>query len=70
MEIGRFEIFVKEARAEFRSLISDYPDSRTGEMKEMIKKKISECNSDFEINVLKEHLQEEFSLYLDNLEGA
>ena len=39
------------------------------EMKQMIKNKLDECQSDFEVSVLKENLQEEFGLYLNELEG-
>ena len=38
-------------------------------MKRLIKDKLDECRSEFEVNVLKENLQEEFGLYLDELKG-
>ena len=69
MAILEFETFIKEARKEFRDLITIYLDGEVEEMKQMIKNKLDECRSDFEVSVLKENLQEEFRLYLDNLEG-
>lgn len=69
MEIVKFETFIKETRKEFRDLIAIYLDGTIGEMKQMIKNKLDECQSEFEVNVLKENLQEEFGLYLNELEG-
>lgn len=69
MAIVKFETFIKEARKEFRDLITIYLDGEVGEMKRMIKNKLDECRSEFEMNVLKENLQEEFGLYLNELEG-
>lgn len=69
MTIFEFETFIKESRKEFRELITIYLNGEVGEMKKLIKDKLNECQSDFEISVLKENLQEEFSLYLDELKG-
>ena len=69
MAILEFETFIKEARKEFRDLITIYLDGEVEEMKQMIKNKLDECRSDFEVGVLKENLQEEFGLYLDQLKG-
>ena len=69
MTIIEFETFIKESRKEFRELIDNYLNGEVGEMKELIKDKLNECQSDFEVSVLKENLQEEFSLYLDELKG-
>lgn len=69
MTIFEFETFIKESRKEFRELITIYLNGEVGEMKKLIKDKLNECQSDFEVNVLKENLQEEFSLYLDELKG-
>ena len=69
MTIFEFETFIKESRKEFRELITIYLNGEVGEMKMLIKDKLDECRSDFEINVLKENLQEEFGLYLDELKG-
>lgn len=69
MEIVEFETFIKEARKEFRDLITIYLDGEVEKMKRMIKNKLDECRSDFEVSVLKENLQEEFGLYLNELEG-
>ena len=69
MTIIEFETFIKESRKEFRELITIYLNGEVGEMKELIKDKLNECQSDFEVSVLKENLQEEFSLYLDELKG-
>lgn len=69
MEIVEFENFIKEARKEFRDLITIYLDGEVEEMKRMIKNKLDGCRSDFEVSVLKENLQEEFGLYLNELEG-
>ena len=69
MTIFEFETFIKESRKEFRELITIYLNGEVGEMKELIKNKLNECQSDFEVTVLKENLQEEFSLYLDELKG-
>ena len=69
MTIFEFETFIKESRKEFRELITIYLNGEVGEMKELIKDKLNECQSDFEVTVLKENLQEEFSLYLDELKG-
>ena len=69
MTIFEFETFIKESRKEFRELITIYLNGEVGEMKELIKDKLNECQSDFEVSVLKENLQEEFSLYLDELKG-
>ena len=69
MTIIEFETFIKESRKEFRELITIYLNGEVGEMKELIKNKLNECQSDFEVTVLKENLQEEFSLYLDELKG-
>lgn len=67
MAILEFETFIKEARKEFRDLITIYLDGEVEEMKQMIKNKLDECRSDFEVSVLKENLQEEFGLYLNEL---
>lgn len=69
MTIFEFETFIKESRKEFRELITIYLNGEVGEMKKLIKDKLNECQSDFEVSVLKENLQEEFSLYLDELKG-
>lgn len=69
MEIVEFETFIKEVRKEFRELITIYLDGEVEKMKRMIKNKLDECRSDFEVSVLKENLQEEFGLYLNELEG-
>ena len=69
MTIFEFETFIKESRKEFRELITIYLNGEVGEMKKMIKNKLDECQSDFEVTVLKENLQEEFGLYLDELKG-
>ena len=69
MTIFEFETFIKESRKEFRELIDNYLNGKVEEMKKTIKNKLDECQSDFEITVLKENLQEEFGLYLDELKG-
>ena len=69
MTIFEFETFIKESRKEFRELITIYLNGEVEEMKKTIKNKLDECQSDFEVSVLKENLQEEFSLYLDELKG-
>ena len=69
MTIFEFETFIKESRKEFREPITIYLNGEVGEMKRLIKDKFNECQSDFEVSVLKENLQEEFSLYLDELKG-
>ena len=69
MTIFEFETFIKESRKEFRELITIYLNGEVGEMKRLIKDKLNECQSDFEVSVLKENLQEEFGLYLDVLKG-
>ena len=69
MTIIEFETFIKESRKEFRKLIGDYLNGEIEEMKKMIKNMLDECRSDFEVTVLKENLQEEFGLYLDELKG-
>ena len=69
MTIIEFETFIKESRKEFRELIDNYLNGKVEEMKKKIKNKLDECRSDFEVTVLKENLQEEFSLYLDELKG-
>ena len=69
MTIIEFETFIKESRKEFRELIDNYFNGKVEEMKKTIKNKLDECRSDFEVTVLKENLQEEFSLYLDQLKG-
>lgn len=69
MAIIEFETFIKESRKEFRELITIYLNGEVGEMKRLIKDKLDECQSDFEVTVLKENLQEEFGLYLDELKG-
>lgn len=69
MTIFEFETFIKESRKEFRELITIYLNGEVEEMKELIKDKLNECQSDFEVTVLKENLQEEFGLYLDELKG-
>ena len=69
MTIIEFETFIKESRKEFRKLIGDYLNGEIEEMKKMIKNMLDECQSDFEVTVLKENLQEEFGLYLDELKG-
>ena len=69
MTIIEFETFIKESRKEFRELITIYLNGEVGEMKRLIKDKLNECQSDFEVSVLKENLQEEFGLYLDELKG-
>lgn len=69
MTIIEFETFIKESRKEFRELIGNYLNGKVEEMKKTIKNKLDECQSDFEVTVLKENLQEEFGLYLDELKG-
>lgn len=69
MTIIEFETFIKESRKDFRELIDNYLNGKVEEMKKTIKDKLDECQSDFEVTVLKENLQEEFGLYLDELKG-
>ena len=69
MTIIEFGTFIEKARKEFKELITIYLNGEVGEMKRLIKDKLNECQSDFEENVLKENLQEEFGLYLDELKG-
>ena len=69
MTIIEFETFIEKARKEFRELIDNYLNGKVEEMKKTIKNKLDECRSDFEVTVLKENLQEEFGLYLDQLKG-
>lgn len=69
MTIIEFETFIKESRKEFRELIDNYLNGKVEEMKKTIKNKLDERRSDFEVTVLKENLQEEFGLYLDQLKG-
>lgn len=69
MAIIEFGTFIEKARKEFKELITIYLNGEVGEMKRLIKDKLNECQSDFEENVLKENLQEEFGLYLDELKG-
>ena len=69
MTIIEFGTFIEKARKEFRELITIYLNGEVGEMKRLIKYKLDECRSEFEVNVLKENLQEEFGLYLDELKG-
>ena len=69
MTIIEFETFIQESRKEFRELIDNYLNGKVEEMKKIIKNKLDECRSDFEVTVLKENLQEEFGLYLDELKG-
>lgn len=69
MTIIEFETFIKESRKEFRELIDNYLNGKVEEMKKTIKNKLDECRSDFEVTVLKENLQEEFGLYLNELKG-
>ena len=69
MTIFEFETFIKESRKHFRELIDNYLNGKVEEMKKTIKNKLDECRSDFEVTVLKENLQEEFGLYLDELKG-
>ena len=69
MTIIEFETFIKESRKEFRELIDNYLNGKVEEMKKTIKNKLDECQSDFEVTVLKENLQEEFGLYLVELKG-
>ena len=69
MTIFEFGTFIEESRKEFRELIENYLNGEVGEMKKLIKDKLNECQSDFEVTVLKENLQEEFGLYLDELKG-
>lgn len=69
MTIIEFETFIKESRKEFRELIENYLNGKVEEMKKTIKNKLDECQSNFEVIVLKENLQEEFGLYLDEPKG-
>ena len=69
MTIIEFGTFIEESRKEFRKLIGNYLNGEIEEMKKMIKNKLDECQSDFEVTVLKENLQEEVGLYLDELKG-
>ena len=69
MTIIEFGTFIEESRKEFRELIENYLNGEVEEMKKTIKNKLDECQSDFEVTVLKENLQEEFGLYLDELKG-
>ena len=69
MTIIEFDTFIKVSRKEFRELIDNYLHGKVEEMKKTIKNKLDECRSDFEVTVLKENLQEEFGLYLNELKG-
>ena len=69
MAIAEFGTFIETARKEFRELITIYLNGEVGKMKKLIKGKLDECCSEFEEDVLKENLQEEFGLYLDELKG-
>ena len=69
MTIIEFETFIKESRKEFKELIEKYLKGDVEEMKKTIKNKLDKCQSDFEVSVLKQNLQEELGLYLDQLRG-
>lgn len=68
MSIGNFNEFIKESRILFREHISTYLTKGSLIMKTLIKEMLEKCESDFEIETLKENLQEEFKLYLDAIE--
>lgn len=69
MTIFEFETFIKESRKEFRKLILKYLNGEVEDMKKTIKNELDKCQSDFEVSVLKQNLQEELGLYLDELKG-
>lgn len=66
MGIQEFEEFLLESRARFRSHIN----SKTDEMKSLLKDMLDHCCSSFEEKTLEENLQDEFHLYMEELKGA
>lgn len=69
MEVKKINVFIEESRTEFRELISRYLEGDHNLMRNFLKDKLDECCSTFEENLLKENLQEEFGLYLDQIKG-
>lgn len=61
-----FEEFIKNCREEFRWRINGYING-SRELKDILKKMFGECCSEFEEEILKESLQEEFKLYMEGM---
>lgn len=66
MEVKEFERLLLKARGDFRyHMINSSEDGES--LKSMLKKYLDECTSEFEEEILKESLQEEFVDYLNCL---
>lgn len=66
MAVENFEEFIKNCREEFRWQINGYMTG-SRDLKDILKKMLSECCSTFEEETLKEHLQEEFRNYMEGV---
>lgn len=66
MAVKNFEEFIKNCREEFRWQINGYING-SRELKDILKKMLGECYSEFEEETLKENLQEEFKLYMEGI---
>lgn len=66
MGADEFDEFIKNCREEFRWHINGYING-SRELKDILKRMFGECCSEFEEETLKEHLQEEFKLYMEGV---
>lgn len=64
MEVGKFNEFIQESRTEFRKFLEDWDGEYQKKLKDLLKRMIAKCCSDFEEETLKENLQQEFSEFM------
>ncbi len=73
MEIKELLAFLAEARTEFREFLEKTGDISSNEskvnIKEICKKRLKSCTSDFEETCLIENLIEEFEDFMEGLKG-
>ena len=71
MPVVEFRGFIKKVRAEFEMILNGgyvYADKDT--LKVFLRDCLDMCTNQFEEDILKENLQEEFGLYFENLKEA
>lgn len=71
MEVEKFKVFIEECRRRFHEKLNAFTNGRINDFfGRQLKDMLGECCSKFEEDTLKENLQEEFKLYLNNLHGV
>lgn len=66
MPVKDFDGFIKMCRRDFREHLEGYLNG-SGDLKYLLKGMLEQCTSAFEEKALTENLQEEFKLYMEEL---